>query len=755
VPGVRHGGTRPVQPEPAGPIPFEEVARLPLPGGTEPVGFAFGADDRVLVYRYAPDGGLERRLFALRLDALDEGPVEVPVRGEPVREEKLPLDEQLRREREREVGVGITSATWASDADALVVPLADGVHVLRGLAHGVDAVTDDVVVRGPARSARLAPDGSRVAFVRDGDVHVVDAHEGAVPERLTHTAADGLTNGLAEFVAQEEMGRPDGLWWSPDGQLLAYCEVDERHVPVYRIVHQGSDEVGPAAFEDHRYPFAGKENARVRLGVVPTAGGPTVWMQTGDPDGYLARVHWLRDGRLAAQLESRDQTQLDLVVFDPSTGTPTLVHSERCEPWVNLHDDFFELGSGDFVWSSERTGFRHLELRSARGELLRVLTSGEWQVDALEGVDERRGLVYFTGTRDGPTERHLYAVPLEGGEIRRLTTDPGTHRVKVSGDGAVFVDRHGALGAPPTVRVRACAPEDAGAVLATLHDRPDPRVTSLALEPPELVRVPAGDGTVLSGLYYRPGVPGRRGSAADRPPPLVVQVYGGPHAQLAVDDWGPTVSMRAQALRRLGIGVLVVDNRGSARRGLRFEAPIHRKMGEVEVQDQVAGVRWAVEQGLADPERVGIYGWSYGGYMVLRCLGRAPGVFCVGVAGAPVTHHDGYDTHYTERYMGTPQSNPDGYRSSSVFSCVESIGGALLLVHGLIDENVHFRHTARLIDRLIAANKPYELLCFPSERHLPRRHEDRVYLEERVVRFLLRHLTDRPERAHEPTGAPG
>ncbi|MGH8981324.1 MAG: S9 family peptidase, partial [Acidimicrobiales bacterium] len=217
-------------------------------------------------------------------------------------------------------------------------------------------------------------------------------------------------------------------------------------------------------------------------------------------------------------------------------------------------------------------------------------------------------------------------------------------------------------------------------------------------------------------------------------------VYGGPHAQFAVNDWGPTVYMRAQALRRLGVAVLLVDNRGGARRGLAFDAAVHRRMGDPEVEDQVAAVRWAVAHGLADPARVGIFGWSYGGYMVLRCLGRAPEVFRAGVAGAPVTHWDGYDTHYTERYMSTPQDNPAGYVASSTFDCVETMRADLLLVHGLIDENVHFRHTARLVDRLVAARKPYRLLCFPSERHLPRRPEDRAYMEEQVIGFLLTKL---------------
>ena len=714
-------------------IPYDEIARLPLPGTAVPAGFAFGADDRVLLYRYAPDGGLEQRLFALRLDALGDGPVEVPVGGAPVREEDLTLDEQLRRERAREVATGVTSFSWAERADAVLVPLPDGLRVLRGLAVRPGSPDEAVVLTGEVVAPKLSPDGTAIAFVRGGELHVVEAAEGAVPVRLTHTAEDGLQNGVAEFVAQEEMDRPDGLWWSQDSTHLAYCEVDERHVPVYRIVHQGSDDVGPAAQEDHRYPFAGRPNAKVRLGVVPAAGGDTVWMQTGGEDQYLARVRWLRDGRLLAEIESRDQTRLDVVSFDPATGEPTHLHTEESLPYLNLHGDFRELASGEWTWSSERTGYRHLELRGPTGELVRTLTAGTWQVDALEAVDESRGEVYFTATKDGVTERHLYAVGLRGGEPRRLTEQRGTHVVVVAEHGGVFVDRHGALGCPPTVALRSVA-GGAGGVLATLHDRSDPRIGSLGLEPPELVTVAADDGTELFGLYFAP-----QPASGDGPPPLVVQVYGGPHVQLAVDDWRPTVFMRAQALRRLGFAVLVVDNRGSARRGLRFEAAVHRRMGGVEVADQVAGVRWAVAAGLADPARVGVFGWSYGGYMTLMCLGRAPETFRAGVAGAPVTHHDGYDTHYTERYMGTPASNPDGYRESSVFAHVEPMGD-LLLVHGLIDENVHFRHTARLIDRLVAARKPHRLLCFPSERHLPRREEDRAFMEEQVITWLVERL---------------
>ncbi len=720
------------------PIAPEDVARLPAPGMAVPSQVAFSPGGHVLTYLHSVDGSLEQRLFVLDLaTSYSPGavPIEVPVGGPSVAETELPLDEQLRRERAREVALGITAASWATDGDALLVPLPDGVHVLTGLDGDPSTATSRLVVGsgdGALVGARLSPDGARLAFVRDGEIFVVATGAGTDPAlQITSSAGDGVTNGLAEFVAQEEMDRGDGLWWAPDCAHVAYAQVDERSVPVLRIVHQGSDEVGPDAEEVHRYPYAGGENARVRLGVVPVTGGPTIWMDTGDPDDYLARVHWTPGGSLVAEVESRDQRQIRVVALDPASGSVTTLLTETSETYVNLHDDFRPLKDGTWTWSSERSGFRHLELRSASGELLRELTSGQWQVDGVEEVDEEERVVYFTATKDGPTERHLYAVSLDGGPVRRLTPEAGTHVVVVGARAGCFVDRYASLGSPPVVHVRSLHD---GSRIATLHDRRDPRIDELGLEPPDLVEIAAGDGTALHGLYYPPDPP------TAGLPPLAVAVYGGPHVQLARDDWAPTVALRAQALRRRGVAVLVVDNRGSARRGVAFEQAVWRNLGDLEVADQVAGVRWAAARGMCDPDRVAVYGWSYGGYMALRCLEKAPGTFVAGVAGAPVTDWDGYDTHYTERYMGTPADNGAGYAAASVLHHVGSIVGELLLVHGLVDENVHFRHTARLVQRLVAAGKEHRLLVFPEERHLPRRLEDRAFMEERILDWLVARL---------------
>ena len=694
-----------------------------------PVMFAFSPDDSLLTYLYGEDQSPIRQLYALDTETGESCVIQASVEPES---QELSLEEQLLRQRQRQLGQGIVRYVWAADRDLILIPAQSGVYVKDGADSPARLVVSND--EGPVQNPTLSPDGSKIAFVRDAEVYVVLV-EGGAPTQITSGArGTGKTYGLAEYIAQEEMHRLTGLWWSKDSRHIAFEEADETHIPVYRIMHQGKDETGPSAQEDHGYPFAGMENARVRLGVVPVEGGDPVWMGLGDnTDIYLARVNWLPDGSLCAQIQNREQTRLDLIKFDTSTGQPTTLLTESSDVWINLNDMFRPLADGSFIWASERTGFNHLYLYDSGGNLLRQLTLGEWQVDSIAGIDQKRGVIYFTGSKDGPTERHLYTVSIEGGEVERLTAEPGTHLVTLDHGFTKFVDVFSDTRTPPTVTLKSL---DDGLTLHTIHAPDDPRVAALALSPPELVSIESRDGATLHGALYRP--PSEEFGPG--PYPTVIYVYGGPSAQVVNDHWSMTCSMRVQSLRSRGYLVFALDNRGSKGRGLAFEGAIRHNMGDIEVRDQVDGVRWLIAQGLADPDRVGVYGWSYGGYMTLMCLCRAPDVFKMGVAGAPVTHWDGYDTHYTERYMGTPESNPDGYRVSSAISHVQNLRGALLLVHGLIDENVHFRHTARLINALIKARKPYDLHLYPDERHMPRSLADRVYMEERISDFFERNL---------------
>jgi dipeptidyl-peptidase-4 len=695
-------------------LTVSDVARYPRPGTAIPGRIAYSPDGRAVTFLFSQAGTLARDLWRLDLaSGRRERYFTAP--GAGVTDENVSREEALRRERQRLRETGVTHYVWADQADAMLVPLGGELYRLdAGRAARVGGAVVD---------PKLSRDGRRAFFVRDGELWCLDADG---ERRLTSGAEPGVTNGLAEFVAQEEMARHTGYWPSPDGEWVAYERADERHVPVYPIVHQGKDAV---EVEEHRYPFAGSANASVRLGVVSATGGETRWLDLGpETDVYLARVHWHPDGRLFVQLLSRDQRRLELWAYDVGSGERELLLAEATEPWINLHDDLrFVEATGQFVWSSERSGFRHLYLYDADGRLIRQLTSGDWPVDAVVGLDRARRCVYFMAGCESPLERHLHRVSLDGGALARLTREPGWHDAAVAPDGSSFVDTHESLRQPPRVTVR--RPD--GELWHELHA---PAPVELELAPPELRSFRNRDGVELHAALYHPP------AATPRPAPLIVSVYGGPHAQMVRESWQLTVDLRAQYLAAQGYLVLKVDNRGSARRGLAFEAPIAGDMGEVEVRDQVDGVEWACRLGQADGDRVGIYGWSYGGYMTAMALVKAPETFRVGVAGAPVTSWDGYDTCYTERYMRTPRANPDGYARASVLTHAGRLAGRLLLVHGMLDENVHFRHTARLVNALIEANRPHDLLIYPDERHMPRSEKDRVAMETRIVEYFGRNL---------------
>ncbi len=725
-------------------LTVDAVAHYPRPGTNAPGSFAFSPDGRMLTYLFSARGDLIRDLWALDVQT-GERSILVAAAPASAPDDVVSPEEALRRERLRMREGGVTYYRWAEHADRLLLLLSGQIFVTSSAGDEPRPIAQS---DSPAQDARFTPDGSHVVFVRNREVWAAPVESGEAWQ-LTSGATDTISNGLAEFIAQEEMGRSEGFWISPDGTQVAYEQADEGHIPVYPIVHQGTDEW---TVESHRYPFAGKENARVRLGVVPLGGGPTRWLDLGpDPDIYLARIDWRPDGQLMVQIEARQQRALDLWRYDPATGERAVLLKETSDCWINLHRDLKFLEDGSFIWSSERSGFRHLYLYDATGQLVRQLTEGEWAVDGVTHLDEATRRVFFSAGRGNPTERHLFWVSLYDGAVEPLTDEQGWHGGLFSANGRVYVHTFESRTRPPSAELRSVdggtpspqpSPIGSGgssggsgeAVLVTaVHQGPRGEECVPGLRVPEIVRLASRDGTPLYGAIYRPW-------GGEAPFPTIVSVYGGPHAQMVTDTWGMMVDLRAQYLASLGFLVFKLDNRGSARRGLAFECAVRRRMGSIEVQDQVDGLRWLADQGLADPTKVGIYGWSYGGYVTAMCLLTAPNVFKVGVAGAPVTDWDGYDTHYTERYMDTPKNNPDGYEQSSAMTHAANLDGSLLLVHGMIDENVHFRHTARLLTALEKAGKPCDVLVLPAERHMPRDEAGRRYVEEQVAAYFAEQL---------------
>jgi dipeptidyl-peptidase-4 len=712
-------------------LTFEDIARYPRPGMDIPRQVEFILGGRQIAYLRSRPATLVQDLWIHDIASGTQRQVTAPVDEGAGAAAEFTLDEELRRERRRIREQGITAYQYVDRKDAesvLLVPLNGRLYLAIG-----DGPLTPLAGTDGAIEARLNPAGSHVAFVREGEIYVVSTTGDGTPRRLTSGAGQAVTNGVAEYIAEEEMGRHEGYWWSPDGARLAFIQADSAPIPLYSITHQGTDSF---FVEEYRYPFAGGPNARVRLGVTSVDGRPedVAWMDLGtDEDIYLARVAWRTAAALTATIEPRDQRSVDLVEFDPTTGLGTTLIEEQGEPWINLHDATRFLESGEILWASEKTGFRHFYLHASDGRELRALTTGEWMVTGVAAVDEAKRVVYFIGTGDGAMERHLYAVSLEDGEPRRLTEEAGWYEAVISPDFRYWVDTWSSSQQAPRLTLRRL---DDGAVETVLFENTGMTPDALGLVVPEFISFTNSTGVLLHAAVYASETTRTGGT----PRPLIVSVYGGPHAQMVTDSWALTMDLRAQYLAQQGFVVLKVDNQGSANRGLAFEAPLAANMGHVEVQDQMEGVRFLAERPYVDSERVAVYGWSYGGYMTLRLLLLAPDIFKAGVAGAPVTVWEGYDSHYTERYMGSPVANAAAYQASSVLAHARELRGHLLLIHGMVDENVHFRHTSRLITALTQADKSYEAVLFPEERHMPRRHEDLVYLERRLVEFLRTHM---------------
>ena len=663
-------------------------------------------------------------------------------------EEALSDEEKARRERQRIAGLsGIVDYQWSPDSKRLLFPLGGELYLYDLERGGADAVRKLTSGEGFATDPKISPRGGFVSFIRARDLWVIDLATGR-QLRLTSDASDTVANGVAEFVADEEMDRHTGYWWAPDDSAIAFARIDESPVPLVRRYEVYADRTEVV---EQRYPAAGEANVRIQLGVIaPRAGARPKWIDLGpDPDIYLARVDWRDPQRLTFQRQSRDQQRLDLVEADLATGRQRILVTETADTWVPLHNSLRFLADGRFIWSSERSGYQHLYLASEDGSRLEPITSGPWPVDELLAVDQARGLVYFSaGARAvegaapdaAATQRHVHVVPLEGGRVRTLSREDGVHNASFARNASVYVDSWSSTTTPPQVVLH----DADGRLIASLlpNDLDDPahpyapyRAAHL---PTEFGTLTAADGT--TPLHYsliRPA-----GFDPSRKYPVIVHVYGGPAAQTVLDAWpGRSDAFFNQYLAQQGYVVFSLDNRGTPRRGREFGGALYGRQGTVEVDDQRKGVEWLRAQPWVDGDRIGVHGWSNGGYMTLMLLARAPDDYACGIAGAPVTDWALYDTHYTERYMGLPDANPDGYAAARVLAHSANIRpGALLLVHGMADDNVLFTNSTALMSDLQARGTPFELMTYPGAKHGLRGSDalHRYRLAETFLRRCLR-----------------
>lgn len=636
-------------------------------------------------------------------------------------EEVLSDEEKARRERQRTAALsGIVDYQWSPDAKTLLFPLGGELYLYDLGRSGKAAVRKVTSGTGFATDPKVSPKGGFVSFIRARNLWVIDLAKGEEIQ-LTSDGSNVIGNGVAEFVADEEMDRHTGYWWAPDDSAIAYARIDESNVPV-----QKRYEVYPDRTEvvEQRYPAAGDTNVTIQLATIaPKRGAKPQWINLGkNTDIYLARVDWRDPQHLSFQRQSRDQRQLELIEVDLAANTQRTLITETAKTWVPLHGALRFLKDGRFLWSSERSGFQHLYLASSDGKRLSPLTHGDWPVDALLAVDQDKGLVYFSAGRDAegraaPRESHLHVVPLTGGKVRTLSTEPGMHSASFAKNASVYVDSWSNARTPPQIALHHAD----GSFVANLIDN-DPANAShpyarylAAHRPVEFGTLTAADGkTPLQYGLFKPD-----GFDPAKQYPVMVYVYGGPAAQTVTDSWpGRGDHFFNQYMAQRGYVVFTVDNRGTPRRGAAFGGALYGKQGTVEVDDQRKAVEWLRAQPWVDGKRIGVYGWSNGGYMTLMLLGKAPDDYACGVAGAPVTDWALYDTHYTERYMHLPAANVDGYREASVFTHASGIKpNTLLLIHGMADDNVLFSNSTKLMSTLQKQATPFELMTYPGAKH--------------------------------------
>jgi len=699
------------------------------------------AGDRVTYLKAREE---DRNLLDLWEYNIDDDQTRVLVAADEVMSGTIELSdaEQARRERERIADLrGIVDYRWSGDGRFLLFPIGGNVFVLDMDAEqpNVHQLTDSEAFD---TDPQIAPDGRHVAFVRERDLWLVDV-EGGEPRALTDSATDTIANGVAEFIAQEEMGRDTGFWWSPTGSHIAFLQIDQSPVEITRRYEVEADRI---EMVEQRYPYAGTDNVSYRLGVIDIESGETIWIDLGEEtDIYIPRVSWVPNGeQLSFQRQSRDQQTLDLVVANIDGSETRTLLTETSNTWINLHDDLhFLKGMPAFVWSSERDGFRHLYLYDYDGEVIRRLTDGPWQVDALAGVDEELGMVYFTGSEASTTEKHLYRQSLitrSPEVVNQVSRRSGWHEVSMDSTARVYVDTFSNSRQPPQLSLHNVDGERLAWLVENHVDDDHP------YGPYRTAHQPTDFGTIVAPqghrLHYRLIRP------ADFDPskeyPVFIHVYGGPTHRMVTDSWSRRMLVD-QYMARRGYVVFSLDNRGVERQGKAFQDSAYLKLGQVEMPDQMVGVDWLRSQEFVDDERIGIFGWSYGGYMSLMALAQYPGEFAAGVSVAPVTDWSLYDTHYTERYLGRPQDQPEAYEKGNVLNYADAMTDPLLLIHGMADDNVLFTHSTKLMHDLQSRAFPFELMTYPGEKHAISGDGPRMHVYRTITQFLDRHLLEEDE----------
>ena len=689
----------------------------------------------VTVLQGREDDAKQQDLWAYDL-ATGEGKILVSstdLLGEP---EVLSAEEKNRRERAREYGKGIVSYSWDEKGEKILFPLGGDVFLYDLVERKALQVTE---TDGFETDARIAESGKYVTYVRDNELYINSLISNR-ERKLSGGSTDLIRNGIASFVVQEELGRKTGYWLSPDERYMAYSQIDESPVKVEERIEFSASGIENVA---QRYPFAGTDNATVRLGVKTLAGGVTRWVDIGDDkDIYLARVYWSADGNdMYVGILSRDQKSFKMLDINPDNGASKLMFEDTSPTWVDLRGiSYRALEDGGFLWTSDRDGYRHIYRYEKGGKNPVQITRGDWPISQVNCVDEENRNIYFSGWKDSPLENHIFRIGFDGGNMMQLSEGEGRHGARFAKNCAAYIGTFSTNSTPTQTR----AFDNNGKPLIWLNENlveeGHPYAPYLASHvKPQYGQLEAEDGTKLDYALYKPAdiLPGETR-------PVVTLVYGGPGVQTVHKGWG---RLTAQMLVDNGFIVFQLDNRGATNRGRVFEGHLYRSMGQIEVADQSVGAEFLKKLRFVDPERMGIFGWSYGGYMTLHMLAQTDH-YKSGVAGAPVTDWSLYDTAYTERYLGDPR--PDNvnytegaYENGSVFTHIDGLTEPFLLMHGMADDNVVFRHSIMLMDAMQKKGAHnMRVMTYPGEKHGFRKKENQIHRDQQILNFFKETLSE-------------
>ena len=588
--------------------------------------------------------------------------------------------------------------------------------------------------------ATYSPDGRRVAFTRDNNLYVTDLATMQETAVTTNGVKNNLINGSTDWVYEEEFGFAQGFFWSPDSKQIAYYTFDESQVPEYDMQEWGSLYPKENRF---KYPKAGEKNSVVLVSSYDVASARTTKMDVGPvADQYIPRVMWTQaPNTLSIQRLNRLQNKLEILHADANTGKTNVVLTDTNPAYVEINDDLNYLAGGkQFLFTSEKDGYQHLYLHDMDGKQVRQLTKGAWEISAINGFDPKAGYVYFTSTEGSALQRHLYRIGLSGkGKQRISEAGTGIDVVNMSPDTKYFLNTHSSAGVPAVVSLREGS---SGKLVKTLEDNAKLKQTlaQYDLGKLEFFSFKTSEGVDLNAYMIKPA-----NFDPAKKYPVLMHVYGGPSfgsssSQTVLDNYGGANYLWHQLLAEKGYLVVSVENRGTSGRGSAFRKATYANLGKLETIDQGEGAKYLATLPYVDKARIGIWGWSYGGYMTSLAMTKNADLFKMGIAVAPVTNWRYYDTVYTERYLKTPQENPGGYDDNSPVQFAQNLKGKFLLVHGTGDDNVHFQNSIAFVDAMIKANKDYQTLYYPNRNHGIAGGNTRLHLYRQMTNFVTQNL---------------